>query len=431
MVCEQVAYPDPQSGVGHGFGRLASWWLVAADEREAGAGDEPAGGASTDETATSVSLADRVPPGLVFRWAAAGTFGVLVVLLAAYGLYIVRSILVLVVVALFVAVSLEPAVHWFINRGVGRSFAVTIVVLVAVALFTVFIWSIVPPMIEQGGKLVADLPGYLQRLSAKSTAVREITDRYNLTDRLSAVVADLPARLAGGAVGFVQRFLGFLGSALTVLVLAIYFMADMPRLRRGVVRVFPPRRRARVAEIVNVVVDKVGGYMIGNIIISLFAGVSTFVCLELVGVPFALPLAVAVAITDLVPMIGATLGAVICVVVSVFTADVWPAGVVVLLFFVVYQQVENYLIAPRVLRNTVDLSAVAVLVVALTGGAVLGLVGAIMAIPIAATVKVVLSPTIASMREPLPPDGAESRPPVPGAGSSPPGGPSTATGITN
>jgi predicted PurR-regulated permease PerM len=148
--------------------------------------------------------------------------------------------------------------------------------------------------------------------------------------------------------------------------------------------------------------------MIGNIIISLFAGVSTFACLRLVGVPFALPLAVTVAIADLIPMVGATLGAVICVLVSVFTVDIWPAAVIVLLFFVAYQQLENYLIAPRVMRNTVDLSAVVVLLAALIGGTVLGLVGAVMAIPIAATVKVVMTPRIAAMYESPPPDNPES-----------------------
>src|SRR5262249_38700757 len=120
-------------------------------------------------------------------------------------------------------------------------------------------------------------------------------------------------------------------------------------------------------------------------------------CLRLVGVPFALPLAVTVAIADLIPLIGATLGAVICLVVSVLTVSIWPATVIVLLFFIAYQQLENYLIAPRVMRSRVDLSAVAVLLVALTGGALLGLVGAVMAIPVAATVKVVMSPRIAAL----------------------------------
>ncbi|HEX2356485.1 MAG TPA: AI-2E family transporter [Micromonosporaceae bacterium] len=376
---------------------------MAGVDPETGAGAEPAAHSGDGEAAAAKSMADRVPPWLVFRWAAAGTAGALVVLLVAYGVYVVRSILVLVLIGLFVAISLDPAVRWLVARGVRRSFAVTIVVLAFVALFAVFVWSIVPPVVEQAGSLFADLPGYLQRLSDESSAVREVTDRYNLTDRLSGLVADLPGRLAGGAVGFVQRFLGALASSLTVLVLAIYFMADMPRLRRGLVGLFPPRRRPRIAEVVGVVVDKVGGYMIGNVLISLFAGASTFVCLQLVGVPFALPLAVAVAIADLIPMVGATLGAVICVLVSLVTVDIWPGSVIVLLFFIAYQQLENYVIAPRVMRNTVDLSPVAVLLVALIGGAVLGLVGAVMAIPIAATLKVVMSPTIARMYEPSPP----------------------------
>jgi predicted PurR-regulated permease PerM len=232
--------------------------------------------------------------------------------------------------------------------------------------------------------------------------VREIADRYHLTQRLTEVAGALPGKLAGGAFGFVQKFLGALASTLTVTVLTIYFMADMYRLRTGVVRLFPVRRRGRVAEVVDVVVDKVGGYMIGNIIISLIAGGTTFVCLSLVGVPFALPLAVTVALADLIPMIGATLGAAVCVLVAVLTVGIWPGTVVVLLFFVAYQQVENYLIAPRVLRNTVDLSSVAVLLVALVGGSLLGLAGAVMAIPVAAAVKVVMTPMIASAEEPRP-----------------------------
>jgi predicted PurR-regulated permease PerM len=371
--------------------RLFGPWTVGAVAWQGcGVSDEENSRDGTGDAGST--LAERVPPSLVFRWTAAGTLGVLAILLAAYGVYLVRGILVLVFVALFLAVSLDPAVRFLVRHGVRRSLAVAIVMGVLVALFGVFIWSVVPPMVDQGGKLVANLPGYLRTVSDKSEAVRRITDRYQLTDRLTSLLAEMPSKLAGGAVGFVQRFLGFLASTVTVLVLTIYFMADMPRLRRGAVRLFPIRRRQRVGEIVDVVVDKVGGYMIGNLIISLFAGVATFLCLELVGVPYALPLAVTVALTDLIPMVGATLGAAICVLVALFTEGVWPGGVVVLLFFIAYQQIENYLIAPRVLRNTVNLSSVAVLIVALIGGTVLGLVGAVIAIPIAATVRVILTP---------------------------------------
>ncbi|NJC71055.1 AI-2E family transporter [Planosporangium thailandense] len=377
---------------------------MTALEAKTPAGDgEPVGAAGVDETAAPDPSPRRVSPGLVFRWAVAATLGVGVVLLGGYALYAVRSLLVLVTISLFIAVSLDPAVRWLVRKGLGRPAAVTLVTVFVLALFGVFIWSIVPPLVEQGGKLFSNLPGYLRDLPAESRTFRELSDRYHITDRLSALAADLPTRIAGSAVSFVQQFLGALLSTVTVLVLTIYFMVDMPRMRRGLVRLFPHRRRPQVADIINVVVDKVGAYMIGNLIISLFAGVSTFMCLSLMRVPFALPLAVTVAITDLIPLVGATLGAAIGVLVTIITVDVWPAGVVVLVFFVVYQQVENYLIAPRVLRNTVDMPSVAVLLVALLGGSVLGVVGALMSIPIAAAVKVVITPTIATMHQPPPP----------------------------
>src|SRR4029450_11297638 len=130
---------------------------------------------------------------------------------------------------------------------------------------------------------------------------------------------------------------------------------DMPRVRRVVVGAFPRARRPRAAEIVDVMVEKVGGYMIGNIIISVIAGTAAFICLELLGVPYALPLAVIVAGADLIPMIGPPLGATVCVVVAVFTVGLWPGTVILVLYFVLYQLVENYLLVPRIIRNTVDL----------------------------------------------------------------------------
>jgi predicted PurR-regulated permease PerM len=352
-----------------------------------------------DDQGAGVGGARTVQFGQVFRWAATGTLGVLVVMLAAYGVYTVRSILVLVLIALFLAVSLDPVVRWLMRRGMPRSTAVTLVFVVLIALSAAFIWSVVPPLVEQGGKLVHDLPGYVDKLSADSKAVREVTDRYHLTERLNSLAAGLPAKLAGGAVGFFQQFIGTVASTLTVLVLTAYFMADMPRLRSRFIALFPQRRRSRVAEIVDVMVEKVGGYMIGNILISVFAGTASFICLELLRVPFALPLGVTVGLADLIPMIGATLGATVCVAASLFTVGLWPKTVIVVLFFILYQQVENYLLVPRVFRNTVDMPSAAVLLVALVGGTLLGLAGAVMAIPIAATIKVAMSPTVTAIEE--------------------------------
>jgi predicted PurR-regulated permease PerM len=381
---------------------------LAADDRDDRSEAESHADASTRVTTPPTVKAAPVPAAAVFRWAAMGTLGVLTVLLAAYGLYTVRSVLVLVLLALFLAVSLDPAVQWLMRHGVRRSAAVTIVFLVVVLMVAGFMWSVVPPIVDQSGKLLANLPDYLRSLSDESKVVRKVTDRYDLTDRLSALVAATPAKFASGAVGFVRGFIGTVGSTITVLVLTMYFMADLPRIRRLLPRLFPRRRRHRVGEITDVVVEKVGGYMIGNLTISLIAGLAAFVCLMLVGVPFALPLAAAVAIADLIPMIGATLGAAVCLGVSVFTVGIWPRTVIVLLFFVLYQQAENYLIAPRVLRNTVNMSSAAVLLVALIGGSLLGIIGAIMAIPVAAAVKVLMSPKVTALERATSGDAAVS-----------------------
>ena len=351
----------------------------------------------------------------MFRWAAAAGLGLLTVAVTAFAVWNVRDILVQVLIALFVAVSLDPAVRWLVAHGVKRSIAVTIIFLITLAILTGFVWSLVPPLVGQATDLAAKVPDYLHQLTLRSQTYREVADRYGLTQKLTQYAADLPGIIGGGALGFLQGLFSAIVNVLLVVVLTIYFMLDLPRLRRGLVRLFPRSLRPRAAQATNVVVDKVGGYMIGNLIISLFAGVSSFICLMALQVPFALPLAVFVAITDLIPLIGATVGAAGCVLVALVTVDIWPRAVILAVFFLLYQQAENYLIAPRVLRNTVNMSSVAVLLAALIGGSILGVVGALMSIPVVAAVKVLMTPMVEAL-DASPPNVASASgaaPPVP------------------
>ncbi len=304
---------------------------------------------------------DRLRPGLVFRYGALFSLGAAATIIGLYSLYTVRAILVRILVALFIAVSLDPAVRLLVRRGMRRGFAVTLIFLLAFALAAAFFISVTPPLVTQFGNLVDDLPGYLTRLQSRSSQFRELNDRYNLSDQLQGMVGTLPSRLGSGVLGFTSRVFGAVFNGLTVLVFTVYFMADMPRIRAGLVRLFPVSRRPQARQVVDLVVDKVGGYMIGNIIISLIAGVVSFIAFTILGVRFAVPLAFVVAICDLIPMIGATLGAIIGVTVALFSNGLWPTTVLVAAFFVAYQQLENYLIAPRVLKTTVELGAAAVL----------------------------------------------------------------------
>lgn len=352
-------------------------------------------------------------PGAVFARAVVAALGVLAVVVAALAVYQVREVIVLAFVALFVAVSLEPAVQWLNRRRVPRALAVGIIFGIAFLAVGGLIAAVVPPLVRQAAALTTDLPGLIANFTERSRAVRDFGERYGLTEQLQSLARNLPSLVGSNVVGFVEVAFGALFSTLTVVVLSIYFMADLPRLRRGAVRLFPLTARPHATRMIDVTIEKVGAYMVGNVIISVVAGAATFAALTLLGAPFALPLAVVVAITDLIPMIGATLGAVICVAVTVVSDDLWPTAVLVAIFFIVYQQIENYLVAPRVLRNAVDLSTLGVLLAGLLGAAILGLVGALIAIPIAAAIKVLATPVLDQLEESAPPPAIENQPPLP------------------
>jgi predicted PurR-regulated permease PerM len=359
------------------------------------------GGWRPPTVAGSAGVAGHEPvsPRTVFRWSVAAGLGVVVVYLGYQAVYTVRDTLVQVVIAMFLAISLDPIVRWMVNRRVRRAYAVLIIFVAILLLVAGLLMLFIPPLVHQAGGLNTDFPSYLDKLRDHSPSLRNLEDRFHLQGRINDLARTLPGKLGQQALGFGQRFLGALVSTLLVLVLTIYFMLDLPRLRRGFVRLFPTQYRRSVNDAVNVVVDKVGSYMIGNVIISIIAGTASFIAFEALRIPFALPLAVLVAVTDLIPMIGATLGAAICVIVAIATRDLWPNAILLAVFFVLYQQMENYFVAPRVLRNSVEIPAVAVLLAALVGGSVLGLIGALIAIPVAAAIKVIATPMLQARDE--------------------------------
>jgi predicted PurR-regulated permease PerM len=355
-----------------------------------------AGAAEAGAAATPVPAPRRIPAREIFRYALTAALAGLAVFLLVVAVYALRGLLVKVVVAAFIAVSLDPVVRWLVAHKIKRSRAVALIVTTVMLLLAGFGYATIPALVGQARKLGNDFPGYLQHLRERSPSLARLEDRFNLQPKIASWAERAPSYLGHEAVTVGTRFFGALVTTLLVVVLAIYFMADLPRIRRSIVRLFPKRYRPRVTYVTTVVVDKVGAYMIGNLAISLIAGVSAFIIMLILGVPFALPLAVVVAITDLIPLIGATIGAAVCVLVAFATTDLWPNTIVLLAFFLIYQQFENYFIQPRVMRNAVDLPSVDVLMAALIGASVLGLIGALIAIPVAAAVRVVVSPMLAA-----------------------------------
>jgi predicted PurR-regulated permease PerM len=175
-------------------------------------------------------------------------------------------------------------------------------------------------------------------------------------------------------------------SIVTVSILTIYFLLDLPKLTAAAAKLVPSSRRQRIERHAQVVFDRISGYIVGNLAISVIAGVVSFIALTALRVPYALPLAMWVAIADLIPMVGATLGAIPALIVAFF-GSLW-SGIGTVIFFAVYQQVENYVVTPRVMQRAVDISAAAVILAALVGATLLGFIGALLAIPIAASIKV-------------------------------------------
>jgi predicted PurR-regulated permease PerM len=311
----------------------------------------------------------------------AGGLGVLLAYAVFLGVRNAASILVLVFIALFLAIGLNPVVERL--RSWGLLIALGVLLLLCGGLT-----ALVPPLVAQIGQLIDQLPTYLENLQ-RSRTINELVQRYGLADRLQSVANPQNAmRALGGVFGGARLLFGTVFNVLTVLVLTIYFMAAFDRIRAGAYALAPASRRKRVQLIGDEILTKVGAYMVGALAIAVLAGLSTFIFAVVAGLAYPFALAVVVAIFDLIPQIGATLGAIVITVVGFATSV--PVGIAAIVFFLVYQQIENYLIYPKVMRRSVQVSDVAAIVAALLGVALLGVVGALIAIPAVAAIQLIM-----------------------------------------
>jgi predicted PurR-regulated permease PerM len=312
------------------------------------------------------------------------TVAVLAVLALARILLAVGDVLVLILVSVVLALGFQPAVDWLTRRGLTRGWSVAVGLLSGLVLVGAFLWLVLPDVIAEIGNLVEEGPQLLQRAQERFPLLADLNQRFDLEGKLQDAAGRLPATVLGLAGSFAGLILG----SLTVLVLTVYFTVHMPRIRHAAAGLLRPEDREEFEDIMDQSIQRVGGYVLGNLVVSAIAGITSFIFFLLVGVPFAAALAFIVAVLDLIPTVGALLAAVIGTVVALFAGV--PQAVGTAAFFLVYQQVENYLIQPRVMRSAIEMSAALVIVAVLIGGALLGVLGALLALPVAAIVKVVL-----------------------------------------
>ena len=299
-----------------------------------------------------------------------------------------RSVLVLVVVAAFLAIGLNPTVTRLQRTGMRRGAAVGIVFLGVVAFFGAVGYAVVPPVVTQVANFVEALPTYLKDLQTNPT-INDLDQRFSLVDKLNQYVTnDLGGKVAGNVVGIGQQIASIIFKSLTILILTLYFLSSFESIKATAYRLTPRSRRARVSLIGDEILSRVGGYVAGAFVIALIAGTATLIWVSALGIQYPLALALIVTVTDIIPLIGATIGAVIVTAVAFF--DGVTAGIATGIFFLVYQQLENYLVYPRVMSRSVDVNPAAAIVGALIGGTLLGLVGALLAVPATAAIQLIL-----------------------------------------
>ncbi|HEU5439530.1 MAG TPA: AI-2E family transporter [Ktedonobacterales bacterium] len=363
---------------------------------------------------------------------------VVVVLLTALGLlaglYVLwqlQDILRWGLVAAFLAVALNPAVNWLHRHHIRRSVAILLVygaLLLALAGLGALV---LPPLIAQVRGLIVTLVSLFQRPGGPEQALRALAERYGLgglVSGLQAQLSALPNTLSGAAGPLLAVASGVLGSItalLSILLITFFLLLDGAHfVARGIGLVPHEQQRARLRRITAASARAVSGYVTGNLAISLIAGIFTFAALTVLRVPYALALALVVALLDLIPLVGATLGAIICIVIAFFVGPL--TAVLVIVFFVVYQQLENNILQPLVYGRSVHLHPLAIFVAVLAGGQLLGILGALLAIPVAEIIRILLvewygsrpraaAQTLATPPDVPPPDDLAER------GISPPG----------
>lgn len=328
---------------------------------------------------------DPRSPFITGMKAAAGvavTFGVVQLIITA------RQVLILIGLAFFLATSLESTVSWLVRHRLPRWTAVLGVLVVALGAVAGFLAAAIPPLTTQAGQFAVQVPGYLSSLQDPRSTLGRLNAQFEVQQRVQQLLSGQSATLAQGLLGAGQLLVDAISGSVVVTVLVVYFLAAMPRIQRTLYQLVPAQRRPRATRIGNEIFDQTGGYLLGNLITSLIAGTTAFIWLVIFGVPFPLLLTVLVALLDLLPVVGPiTAGAIVSLVSLTVSL---PVALATVGFLIVYRVIEDYLLVPKIIGRAVQVPAAATVVAVLLGAALLGFIGALIAIPIAAVIRLLL-----------------------------------------
>jgi predicted PurR-regulated permease PerM len=319
---------------------------------------------------------------------------VVCVAIVLYVLWMLRKPISWLLIAIFLAIALSPPVNW-LNMRMRRGFAIALTYLGLLAVPILLIALIVPPLITEANDFADNVPRYADDVTEyveKNDRLRELNEDYDITQKLEEEAGKLPSRL-GGAAGTL-RDIGFgivnsLFALLTILVLTAFLLGSGRQWTDAFIDSRPPEWRDRLRRSRDNMASAVGGYVAGALTIALIAGIATYIVLLILGVPFRGPLAVIAGLFSLIPLVGATIAAVLIGVVTLFE-DFPTTTIIWAIWAVGYQQLENHLIQPQIQKRTVNVHPFITIVAVLFGGTLLGVMGAIVAIPVAASIQILL-----------------------------------------
>jgi predicted PurR-regulated permease PerM len=315
---------------------------------------------------------------------------------------IARHVIVWFLIALFLALAINPLVEWLQRRGVrsrglasGSAFVLVVLTLVLIgALF-------IPTLVRNVNNFVDAVPGYVDDLTKGRGRLGFLETRYHVVEKVREQVREGGARrllgFSGTAVAITKGVINIVVGIVTVTFLTFFMLLEGPQWVDRIFSLLPPESQPRWRKVGNDIYRTVGGYVTGNLVISLIAGTLTTIVLLAMGVPFAVALGLLVAILDLIPLAGATIAAILIGTVAFLHSVV--AGIVVVVFFILYQQLENHVLQPLVYGRTVQLSPLVVLIAVLIGAEIAGVLGALAAIPVAGAIQVLIVDYLRARRE--------------------------------
>lgn len=363
----------------------------AAERRQSRLGaDEPAADDSDDDGPRFGRPGPRISRRSPFYLGFFGALGALLAWQLFNLLASASSVLVLLVVSLYLAVGLNPAVEWFVRRRISRGLAVALVFLCLVVVFALIGLAIIPVVTKQVTLLINQVPDWFTTLR-NNPNLQSLDDQYQVTKKVQDYITSggLAERLFGGVVGASRIVASTLFGAFTILVLTLYFLGSLPTTKTALYKLVPRSRRDRVTMLGDEILSRVGSYVGGQLAVAAIAASASFVFFLIVGLSeYALALAIVVAILGLIPLIGGAVSAVVATSVGLLT-DV-KIGIACIIYYVIYQQIENYLIYPRIMQRSVKVPGTVIVVAAMVGGSLLGIVGALLAVPTAAAILLLI-----------------------------------------